>query len=80
VSLFAGNNSMIAVYRMVNDSLYRFDKDGREQLLIQHLEKSSFRLHPKLDNLLLITLMPTDRMQIPFFTSFALRGASNVVP
>ncbi len=77
VSLFDAQNSLIAVYRLVKDSFYRFDKTGNGKLLINRIEKASFRLHPHLNNLLLITLLPADTMQIPFFTSFALRGVAN---
>lgn len=77
VSLFDTQNSLIAVYRFMKDSCYRFDSSGKGQLLIDRLEKTSFRLHTSMNNLLMVTLLPEDKMQIPFFTSFALRGFKN---
>ncbi len=74
VSIIGANNKPVAAYRLIDKSLYRFDEGEKKQLLISHLEKASFRLHHELKNLLLVTLLPLDRMQLPFFTSFALRG------
>jgi hypothetical protein len=43
---------------------------------MNRLEKATFKIHPQLHNLLMVTLLPSDKMQIPFFTSFALRGGN----
>ena len=74
VAIIGENDKPVAIYRLIDKSLYRFDESEKGQLIISHLEKASFRLHPELSNLLLVTLLPIDRMQLPFFTSFALRG------
>lgn len=74
VAIIGENDKPVAVYRLIDKSLYRFDESEKGQLIISHLEKASFRLHQELNNLLLVTLLPIDRMQLPFFTSFALRG------
>ncbi|PKL50457.1 MAG: hypothetical protein CVV42_02885 [Candidatus Riflebacteria bacterium HGW-Riflebacteria-2] len=73
-AIIGDNNKPIAVYRLLEKSLYRFDESEKGQLIINNLEKASFKLHPELKNLLLVTLLPVDHMQLPFFTSFALRG------
>jgi hypothetical protein len=74
VAIKRADNTQVSAYRTIEGSLYRFDKNEQKKLLIGSLDKASFRQHPELNNLLLVTLLPTDRMQIPFFTSFALRG------
>jgi len=74
VAVIGSNDKPVAVYRLLDKSLYRFDDGEKGQLVISNLEKASFRLHPELKNLLLVTLLPIDRMQLPFFTSFAIRG------
>ncbi len=74
VAVIGSSNKPVAVYRMLEKSLYRFDESEKGQMIISNLEKATFRLHPELSNLLMVTLLPVDRMQLPFFTSFALRG------
>lgn len=74
VKLFSSKSILISTYQIMNKGLYRFDKTGKGELMINHVERASFRTHPQLKNLLIITVLPSDRMQIPFFTSFALRG------
>jgi hypothetical protein len=73
VELFRDSKSL-AIYQFLNGSLYRTETDGRGSILLSKLEKAGFKLHPELSNLVMITLLPIDRMQTPFFTSFALRG------
>jgi len=75
VAVIGSNNQPVAFYRLINQNLYRFDDGEKGELIVSHLEKASFRLHKEFNNLLLTTLLPIDRMQIPFFSSFALRGA-----
>lgn len=73
VDLLEKDKLMIS-YRFINGSFYRTDINGKGSILISKLEKATFRSHPTLKKLLMITLLPHDKMQIPFFTSFALRG------
>jgi hypothetical protein len=68
------NNKLFATYQVLNANLYRTEADGKGSILISNLERAAFKKHPQLDNLLLVTLLPADKMKIPFFTSFALRG------
>ncbi|NLF95711.1 MAG: hypothetical protein GX569_03170 [Candidatus Riflebacteria bacterium] len=77
VAIIGANEKPTAVYRLIDKALYRFDNSDKGQLIINKLEKVSFRLHPELKNLLLVTLLPEDSMQLPFFTSFALRGGKS---
>lgn len=67
---------LLAAYRFAAGNLYRTDKEGRGSILMNRLEKATFKIHPQLHNLLMVTLLPSDKMQIPFFTSFALRGGN----
>ncbi|GAB4273920.1 MAG: hypothetical protein Kow0029_13910 [Candidatus Rifleibacteriota bacterium] len=70
-------NRIFAKYRFMNGNLYRIDASDRGSILIGKLDKAIFRTHPELKKLLMVTLLPQDKMQIPFFTSFALRGSEN---
>ncbi|MBU1108777.1 MAG: hypothetical protein KKB51_19025 [Candidatus Riflebacteria bacterium] len=74
VKVIGADEKPIATYQLIDKSMYRSDENEKSQLLVSNLEKASFRLHQELNNLLLVTLLPVDRMQLPFFTSFALRG------
>lgn len=76
VDLMSGEN-IFTSYRFMNGNLYRTDATGKGSILMSKLEKASFRVHPNLNNLLMVTLLPEDKMQIPFFTSFAMRGSSS---
>lgn len=67
---------LLASYRFMNGNLYRTDGEGKGSILMNKLEKATFRVHPELNKLLTVTLLPGDKMQIPFFTSFALRGGN----
>jgi hypothetical protein len=60
----------------MNGNLYRTEANGKGTILISNLEQASFKQHPELDRLLQVTLLPSDSSQIPFFTSFALRGGN----
>jgi hypothetical protein len=73
---FYSAQKLISTYRFMNGNLYRTDAEGKGSILMNRLEKASFRIHPDLEKLLTVTLLPVDKMQIPFFTSFALRGGA----
>lgn len=75
VKLFDSQGQLIAFYKTMNKGLFRFDIAGKGELMINHVENTSFRPHPELKNLIIATVLPVDKMQIPFFTSFALRGS-----
>ncbi|MGM0598761.1 MAG: hypothetical protein ACQETH_02980 [Candidatus Rifleibacteriota bacterium] len=70
------NDQLVSSYNFMNGNLYRTEADGKGTILISSLEQASFKQHPELDRLLMVTLLPSDNSQIPFFTSFALRGGS----
>ncbi len=73
---FYAAQKLLATYRFMNGNLYRTDTEGKGSILMNRLEKATFRIHPELQKLLTVTLLPADKMQIPFFTSFALRGGA----
>lgn len=77
VAIVGASDKPVAQYRLIDKSLYRFDESEKGQLIVSNLEKANFRLHQELNNLLLVTLLPVDHMQLPFFTSFALRGGKS---
>ncbi len=64
-------------YKFVNKSFVRIDTNNRSEVILSNLEKASFKADPKIKNLLTTYLFPEDQMQIPFITSFALRGEEN---
>ncbi|NCB39685.1 MAG: hypothetical protein EOM80_13055 [Erysipelotrichia bacterium] len=76
VSLYDNKNVSIATYNFSDNKLHRTDRTGTSELLIEKIEKVSFRVANELPNLLMVNILPADKMQIPFFTSFALRGVA----
>ncbi len=70
------NQKLLSAYRHINGNLYRTNAEGKGCILMNRLEKATFKAHPALGKLLMVTLLPEDKMQIPFFTSFALRGGN----
>lgn len=63
-------------YQIVAGSLWRFEGDKKKTILMHNIEKYSFKIHSKNKMLFSIYLYPKNKMFIPFFTSFALRGQS----
>jgi hypothetical protein len=67
---------LLAGYHFISGNLYRTDIENKGNILMGRLEKAVFMAHPQLSKLLMVKLLPEDKMQIPFFTSFALRGGA----
>ncbi len=77
VSLLDSNSDLISRYALAEGNLLRFDKAGNSLTLLKEVESASFSIDENLSNLLTVKIMPADRMDMPFFTSFALRGINN---
>lgn len=77
VALFNSQSDLISRYVCSGDSLLRFDSQGKELSLLKGVESVCFSTGENLSNLLTVKIMPANRMDIPFFTSFALRGINN---
>ena len=77
VALLDSNSDLISRYALAEGNLLRFDKAGNSLTLLKEVESASFSIDENLSNLLTVKIMPADRMDMPFFTSFALRGINN---
>jgi hypothetical protein len=77
VALFDSQSELVSKYILNARSLQRFDKNGKGEILLKEVEAVSFKTAEDLQNLLTVKILPADRMDIPFFTSFALRGVNN---
>ena len=64
----------IASYRLMNNSLVRFEQNQTGRTIIENINQVEFRTHPYQPNLLMVKVFPINTMDIPFFTSFAMRG------
>lgn len=77
VNLLDSQSDQISRYAVIDGDLYRFDKAGKGEILLKKVESASFTTPEDLNNLLTVKILPADKMEIPFFTSFALRGINN---
>jgi hypothetical protein len=64
-------------YKFENQAFIRVNSSNQSETILGDLEKAIFKENPKVKNLLTLYLFPKDQMQIPFITSFALRGDEN---
>lgn len=67
----------LATYRLFDSKIVCFDPDDNGQTIISGIQKAVFNSHPRVNGLLMVSIFPEDKMFIPFFTSFALRGTSD---
>lgn len=77
VNLLDSQSDQICRYAVIDNNLCRLDKSGKGEILLKQVESASFKTSDGLDNLLTVKILPADKMEIPFFTSFALRGVNN---
>ena len=68
------NEKLLASYRFENKTLMRTDSKQQEQILLRKIENGGFHQPEKLDNLFSVWILPENKMDIPFITSFAIRG------
>lgn len=75
VTLLNAKKENIASYAITDGKLIRADHSKKsEKILIDKLKNGAFWTNANLPNLLTVRLIPADPAEIPFFTSFALRG------
>jgi hypothetical protein len=75
VTLVNANKENISTYAITDGKLIRTDHSKKsEKVMIDKLKTGAFWTNVKLPNLLTVRLLPADTAEIPFFTSFALRG------
>lgn len=68
------NSQQICKYELKDSNLLRTDKNNKISTLFKNAESVSFTSNKDLSNLLTIRIYPSNKSEIPFFTSFALRG------
>ena len=71
------NADRISKYEIKDNNLVRLDKNNQSLVLLEGVESASFTTKKTLPNLLTVRIFPADKKEIPFFTSFALRGLNN---
>lgn len=71
------NADRISKYEVKDNKLVRLDKNNQSLVLLKGIESASFTTRQDLPNLLTVRIFPADKKEIPFFTSFALRGLNN---
>ncbi len=77
LTLYNSQSDLISRYAFIGGNLQRFDKSEKGEILLKGVESVFFKTGEDLPNLLTVKIMPADRMDIPFFTSFALRGINH---
>ena len=77
VALYNCQNDLISRYLFADRNLVRVDNQGNSHKLLDNIESVRFSTDENLNNLLTVNIMPANRMDIPFFTSFALRGINH---
>ena len=73
-SLFDNKSNLICKYELKDKNFVRYDKDKKISVLLEKVESLSFTTQKDVPNLLTVRIFPEDKNEIPFFTSFALRG------
>ncbi len=76
-TLFDKNSVTICRYELKDGNLVRYDKDNKLSIMMEKIESLSFTTQENLPNLLTVRIFSADKNEIPFFTSFALRGFDN---
>ena len=77
VVLLDKNADKICKYELKDNNLVRFDKNDNMSTVFKSIESLRFSISEKQPNLLTVRVFPSDKKEIPFFTSFALRGLNN---
>ena len=77
VILLDKNADQLCKYELKDNNLFRYDKNNKETTIFEKIESLSFTVSDNQPNLLTIRIYPADKNELPFFTSFALRGLNN---
>ncbi len=75
--LYDKNSKILCQYELKEGNLSRLDKNNNASTIFKNIESLSFYTGKDLPNLVTVRIYPADRKEIPFFTSFALRGLEN---
>ena len=76
--LFDKNADQLCKYELNNNNnLVRFDKNNKPATIFEGIESLCFTIPENQQNLLTVRFFPADKKEMPFFTSFALRGLNN---
>ena len=71
------NADQLCKYELKNNTLLRFDKKNKSDVIFDNIESLCFTVSDDQQNLLTVRIYPSDKKELPFFTSFALRGLNN---
>lgn len=74
LTLFDKTSKNLCKYELKDKNFLRTDNNNKTVTLLENVESVSFSFGKDLPNLIIIRIYPSDKYEIPFFTSFALRG------
>ena len=77
LTLLDKNADQLCKYELKNNNLLRYDKSNNASVIFEKIESLSFTVTENQPNLLTVRIYPADKKELPFFTSFALRGLNN---
>jgi energy-coupling factor transporter transmembrane protein EcfT len=77
VTLLDKNADQLCKYELKNNTLQRYDKKNNVAVIFDNIESLGFTVSDNQPNLLTVRIYPADKKELPFFTSFALRGLNN---
>ncbi|MBR4571560.1 MAG: hypothetical protein IKO19_12955 [Candidatus Riflebacteria bacterium] len=77
LTLLDKNADQLCKYELNNNNLLRYDKSNKASVIFENIESLSFIVSEDQPNLLTVRIYPADKKELPFFTSFALRGLNN---
>ena len=73
LTLFDKTSKSLCKYELKDKNFLRID-NNKTVTLLENVESVSFSFGKDLPNLITVRVYPSDKYEIPFFTSFALRG------
>lgn len=77
MTLLDKNADQLCKYELNNNNLIRYDKSNNSVVIFENIESLSFTVNDEQPNLLTVRIYPSEKNELPFFTSFALRGLNN---
>lgn len=77
LTFFDNSLNILSKYELDGNRIVRLDKTNKKTTIFEDIESYSFNTNKDLPNLVTVRIYPADKKEIPFFTSFALRGCCN---
>lgn len=77
LSFLDSASNIFSKYELNGKNLLRYDKSNKLSTIFENVESLSFTTNKDTPNLVTVRIYPINKNEIPFFTSFALRGYSN---